>query len=82
MTSNGCGNGLDRGKIAFRCDGKSGLDHVEAKPVKLVRQAQLLLHVHAASGRLLAVSQRSVENRNPGSFHAQVSLVPVVIRKS
>ena len=48
-TPNGGGNGLHRGKVAFRGDGKAGLDHVHAQAVELVRQTQLFLHVHAAS---------------------------------
>ncbi len=71
---NGRGNGLHRGKVAFRGDGEAGLDDVHAQPVELVRQAQLFLHVHAAPGRLLAVAQGRVEYRDPCSFHAEALL--------
>ncbi len=68
----GGGNRLHRGKVAFRGDGKAGFDDVHAQAVELVRQPQLLLHVHAASRRLLAIAQGSVEYRDPCSFHAEI----------
>ena len=73
-TPNGRRNRLHCGKIAFRGDGEAGFDDVHAQAVELVRQAQLFLHVHAASGRLLAIAKRGVEYRDPGSFHAKVLL--------
>ena len=42
--------------------GKAGLENVHAQPVKLARHLQLLLQVHAAAGRLLAVAQGRVED--------------------
>ena len=71
-TPDGGGNRLHRGKVAFRGDGEAGFDDIHAQAVELVRQPQLLLHVHAASRRLLAVAQGSVEYRDPCSFHAEV----------
>ena len=59
-------NGLHRGEIAVRSDGKPSLDYVHAEAVKLVRQAQLFLHVHAAAGGLFAIAQSRVENRDCG----------------
>src|SRR5437899_500649 len=73
--SNGCGDCLHGGKVAFGCDGEARLDYVNAKAVKLVRQPQLFLHVHAASGRLLAIAKSGVEYRNAGSFHDQTLLL-------
>ena len=42
--------------------GKPGLDHIDAEAVELMRQTQLLLMVHAATGRLFSVAQGGVEN--------------------
>ena len=61
------GNRLHRREIAFGRDGESRLDHIDAQPVEVMRHAQLLRHIHAATRRLLAVAQRSVENRD--AFH-------------
>ena len=68
-TANRRRDGLHRREIAFRGDGKSGFDDVHAQAIELMRQAQLLLHVHAAPGRLLAIAQGSVEYPDPRSFH-------------
>ncbi len=57
-----CGDGLHRFKITVGGNGKSGFDHVDTETVELVRQAQLLLMVHAAAGRLFSVAQSGVEN--------------------
>ena len=54
----------DRLKVAFRCDGKSGLDDVHAQPIELVRHAHLLGYVHAATRRLFSVAQGSIEYGN------------------
>ena len=64
-------NRLHRGKVAFGSDGEAGFDDVNAQAVKLVRQSQLFLHVHAASRRLLAVAKGSVEYCDSCSFHVQ-----------
>ena len=67
----GGGNRLHGGKVAFGSDGEAGFDDVNAQAVKLVRQSQLFLHVHAASRRLLAVAKSGVEYRDSCSFHVQ-----------
>ena len=54
-------NRPDRFKVALRGDRKAGLEHVHAQRRKLVRHAQLLAVVHGASGALLAVPQRRIE---------------------
>ena len=51
------GDRLHRLKVAIGGDGEAGLDHVHTQAVELVSQPQLLLHVHAATWRLLAVAQ-------------------------
>ena len=48
--------------------GKPRLDHVDAEPLELPRQAQLLGGVHAAARRLLAVAERGVEDRDRAAF--------------
>ena len=61
-------------KIAIGGDRKSGLDHVYPKAVKLLGQAQLLLHIHTAARRLFAVTKRSVENSDARPIHVIASL--------
>ncbi len=58
------GDGLDRCKIAVRGDGKTRLNHVDAEAVELVRQAQLLRMIHAATRRLLSIAKGRVKNGN------------------
>src|SRR5579864_599203 len=66
--NNGPANNLSdrshRFKIAVRGNRKSSLDDVDAQAIKLVRQAQLLLVIHAAARRLLSVAEGGIENRN------------------
>jgi hypothetical protein len=48
-------------KVPFRCDRKSGFNDVYAQTIELVRHAQLLFAVHAATWRLFSVAQGGVE---------------------
>src|SRR5438477_5534769 len=68
--SNGRGNCLYRGKVAFRCNRETGLDDVHAETIQLVCQTQFFRHVHAAPRGLLAIPKRGVEYRNAGSLHS------------
>src|ERR1035438_7761234 len=63
------GNTLDGLKITIRGDRKPGLDHVDAQTVQLLSEAEFFLHVHAASRRLFAVPQSSIENSNARPIH-------------
>ena len=49
-------------EIALARDREARLDHVDAEPLELARERQLLVQVHAAARRLLAVAQRGVED--------------------
>ena len=69
------GDRLHRPEVTLRGDREPGLDHVHTQAIKLVREPQFLLLVHAAPGRLLAVSQRGVENRDPCSLAAHADLL-------
>src|SRR5450432_4782357 len=51
-------------EVALGRDGEPGLEDVHAEVAELVRHAQLLGHGHAATGRLLAVAQRGVEDED------------------
>src|SRR5581483_3503573 len=57
-------NRLHRLEVAIRGDRKSSLDYIHAQTVKLLRQSQLLLLVHAAARRLLAIAKRRIKNRD------------------
>jgi len=61
-SANDRGNGFYGGEVAIGGDGKPGFDHVDAEAVELVREAQLFLMVHAATGGLLSIAERGVEN--------------------
>ena len=63
------------GKLALGTGRKPGFDDVDAKLSQCVREAQLLIRGHAAAGRLLAVAQGGVENRDArGRFAADVGI--------
>ena len=68
------GDRLHRLEVTLRGDREPGLDHVYTQAIKLVREPQFLLLVHAATRRLLAVPQRGVENRDPCSLAAHADL--------
>ena len=59
---NGRGNFSHRLKIADRSDRKSGFDHVDSQLGQFLCHLQLFVEVHAATGRLLAVTQGGVED--------------------
>src|SRR6185437_10421385 len=63
-------HGFHRHEVAVRGDGKPSLNHVHPEAVELQGKAHLLVHVHAATGRLLAVAQSGVKYRDPGVTHA------------
>src|SRR5215470_9405037 len=69
----GRSNRLHRFEVAVRSDREAGLDHVHTESIELVRHAQLLVDVHAAAWRLLAIPQRGVEHRDPYSVHNPMS---------
>ena len=73
------GDFADRLEVARRSDRKAGLDHVDAQIHERLRDLQLLLEIHAATGRLLAVAQRGVENDDRAWF-VLVDMVSVTIR--
>ena len=56
------GDGLDRLEIAGRGNRKARLDDIHTELRQGVRHFELFLEVHAASGRLLAIPQRRIEN--------------------
>ena len=69
------GDRPDRLEIAVRSDGKSRFQDVHAERCQLVRHAQLLARIHRASGALLAIAQRRVEDQNIGrQGHKQHSI--------
>ena len=55
-------------EIARRGDREAGLDHVDAQIHERLGDLQLLVEIHAAAGRLLAVAQRGVENDDRAWF--------------
>jgi hypothetical protein len=59
--ANLAGHKLHRVKIAFGGNGESGLDYIYAQAIELTRHAEFLVRGHAASRRLLAIAQCSVE---------------------
>src|SRR5271169_2852730 len=68
-TPHRCRDALHGCEVAIRGDRESGFDHVHAEAVQLLGQAQLLLHIHAAARRLLAVTKRGVEDGNTRPIH-------------
>ena len=62
--ANCLGDGGDGGKVALRGHGETGLDDVDAQIFKGMRHGELFLRGHAAAGRLLAIAQSGVEERN------------------
>src|SRR5271157_1019428 len=68
-TPHRCGDLLYGFEVAIGRDGKSGFDHVHAESVELLGQAQLFLHIHAATRRLLAVTKRGVEDGDARPIH-------------
>ena len=64
------GNFLHGLKITRRCDGKTGLNHIDAQLDQRFGNVELLGRVHATAGRLLAIAQCGIENRNRFSRHS------------
>src|SRR5580704_9009357 len=56
-------------EVALRGDGKAGFNNVYPEAVELMRQPKLFLLIHAAAGRLLAISKGRVENGNSRFVH-------------
>ena len=63
-TSHGLRNGLHRFEVAVARDREARFDDVDAESLELARQGQLLVQVHAAARRLLAVTQGRVEDED------------------
>ncbi len=62
------GDLADRLEVAGRGDREAGFDDVDAQIDQRLRDLQLLVEVHAAAGRLLAVAERGVENDDRSWF--------------
>src|SRR5262245_4597655 len=56
------GDTLHGVEISGGSDRKAGFDDVHTELLELARKAQLFFGVHATTGRLLAIAQRSIEN--------------------
>ena len=52
-------------KSSSEATGKPASDHVHPEDLQLPGKAKLLVQIHAAAGRLLAVSQSSIEDDDP-----------------
>ena len=68
-------HGLDRSEISIRGNGETSLDDIDSKSVQLASQANLFLHVHAATWGLLTIAQCGVKNRDSRLFHKHSILV-------
>lgn len=55
------GDGADGFEIAVGGDGETGFEDVDAEGCELMGHAELLVMVHGAAGRLLAVAEGGVE---------------------
>ena len=53
---------LHPAQVSLRCGGKAGFDDVHAERVELAGQSQLGFRCHGIAGRLLAVTQRGIED--------------------
>src|SRR5712692_9607681 len=74
--ANLAGDGANRLQVAARCDREARFDHIHAELLELPRQAQLFRHVHREARRLLAVTQRRIED--PDSVHASAPYLETV----
>jgi hypothetical protein len=43
-------------KVAYRCDGETGLDDINIQENELLGQTELLLHVHTGARRLFSIA--------------------------
>ena len=59
---------VDRREVAVRGDRETGLDDVDAHAFEHLGDTQLLFQVHRRAGRLLAVTQRRIENNHAARF--------------
>ena len=57
-------NVADGFEIAFRCNGKSGFDDIDAHLIKQLGNFQLFSMAHRGAGALFAVAQRGVEDND------------------
>ena len=64
------GNGRHTVEIAWRRDGKTGLNHVDAEVCQRFGEAYFLADIHREAGRLLAVAQGGVEYDDAAFVHA------------
>src|SRR5438128_1751157 len=67
------GDSFDRSEVAVRRDRETRFDDVDAERLELVRQPRLLVQIHRAPGRLLAIAQRRVEDFHSVSTHSTAS---------
>jgi len=49
-------------KVTVRAGSKTGFDHIDFKPLKLARNAQLFITRHRRTGRLFTIAQGGVKN--------------------
>jgi hypothetical protein len=52
---------LDGLKVALRCDRESSFDDIHSQSLELMGKSPLLIYVHAATRRLLAIPQGGIE---------------------
>src|SRR6266699_1459431 len=72
-------DGLYGVKVTIRSNGKSSLNHVDTQAVQLPGETLLLRHIHAATGRLLAIPQSRVEYYNSFARHTRILQLTVCI---
>src|SRR5262249_42235610 len=65
---------LYRLEVSVGGNGESGFDNIHSKLLELKRHAQLLVHIHAATRRLLSIAQGRIENQHPVVAHLKPSL--------
>ena len=70
------GDALHGLEIALRGDGEAGLDDVDAEAFQLVGDGQLLIGVHAAARRLLAIAQGGVKDQDLFGWGSYVGIHP------
>ncbi len=63
----------DSFKVSGRSDRKSGFDHIHSQFHQRTSHLQLFAGVHAATGRLFAITQRGIKNDDPVTGHGSAS---------
>ena len=58
------GDFLNGFEVSWRCDGKTGLNNINAQVDEGLRHFHFFVQIHTRSGRLLTVPQRGVKDRN------------------